>query len=568
MSLSFGSRGWIRALSCAFGAIGLAVGPTLARAQTAPAQPTQPTPTVSQPTPVAALIASAQPDAAVPVMLANREVAVLRASILGRSSADRAQIAEGLLDVFATAGGAARGDVRFAEGAAIFSVDGHEAFVILPADVDQLAGETLESKVQLALSHLQIALDEVREGHSARSLAWGAVQAAAATIVFIAILWALWRLDRAITSWVVAATERGLATSLQVPASVVRQSRLAYYGQRVIDGALLIVVLIVGYGWLTFVLRRFPYSRPWGDAIRGFLIDRLEWLANGLAHTIPGLVTVAIIVVATRIAQRLLQQLFLAVEQGYIRVPVLYPETIAPTRRIVSVFLWLFALVVAYPFLPGSGTDAFKGISVFLGLVVSLGSTGLVNQVMSGLTVTYSRALRLGDYVSVGEIEGTVMHIGTLSTKIETPLGEDVTIPNAVLVSQEVTNYTRNPTRSAVLVSTSVTIGYDTSWRQVESLLTLAASRTKGVKKDPVPYVLRMGLEDFYVKHTLFVSVDDPRERWIVLSQLRANILDAFNEYGVQIMSPHYLGDPAHAKVVPQDRWAAPPANTSAPPRK
>src|SRR5262249_10985698 len=162
---------------------------------------------------------------------------------------------------------------------------------------------------------------------------------------------------------------------------VVRRSRVEYYGRRLVDVVLLVVVLVFGYAWLTFVLRAFPYSRPWGDAIRGFLVDRLEWLANGLVRASPGLVTLRIIVLATRIVQPVLQQLFMAIEQGHIRVPALYPETIAPTRRIATLLLWLFALVVAYPFLPGSGTDAFKGVSVFLGLVVSLGSTGIVNQV-------------------------------------------------------------------------------------------------------------------------------------------------------------------------------------------
>jgi small-conductance mechanosensitive channel len=497
-------------------------------------------------------------------MVANREITVFRSSVLGRSSYDRAATSEGLLHVFATAGGPARADVRFVESAAVFLVDGHEAFALLPTDVDDLSGETLDSNARLALSHLQVALDEVREGESARALGWGAVQAAAVTIVFIVVLVALRRVDRAATNWLAAATERRLSASLQLPAGVAMRSRVIHYGQRAVDIAILLVVLVIGYGWLTFVLRRFPYSRPWGDAIRGFLLDRLEWLASGLLHAIPGFVTIALIVVVTRVVQRLLNQWFLGVEQGHVRMRVLFPETVPPTRRITATLLWLFALVVAYPFLPGSGTDAFKGVSVFLGLVISLGSTGIVNQVMSGLTVTYSRALRVGDYVGVGEIEGTVMHLGALSTKIQTPRGEDVTIPNAVIVSREVTNYSRNPSQTPVLASTAVTIGYDTPWRQVESLLRLAASRTTGLRTDPAPMVVQSSLQDFYVEYTLFVCLDEPRMRRIVLGTLRANIQDAFNEYGVQIMSPHYLGDPPDAKVVPKERWSAAPADGAA----
>jgi len=542
-------------LFCVLGVLLLPVWPMAggAQAQTAGA------PAAGSQTPVAALIASSRPDTPVTLTLANREIVVLRASMLNRSSTERVLAAETLLHGFAISGGPARAHVEMVEGAAMFDVDGHPVFVILPVDVDQLADETLESKSQLALSRLQVALDEVREGESGRAIGWGSAQAGAVTIVFIALIVMLRRLDRAATEWL-ASTEHRLSDTLQLPTALVQRTRLIYYVQRAVDLATIVVVLIIGYVWLTFVLRRFPYSRPWGDAIRDFLVDRIEWLANGLLRAIPGLATVVLIVIVVRIVQRLLNQLFLAVEQGQINIPALYPETAAPTRRIATTLLWLFALVVAYPFLPGSGTDAFKGVSVFVGLMVSLGSTGIVNQVMSGLTATYSRALRVGDYVTVGEIEGAVVHLGTLSTKIVTPRGDEVTIPNAVLVSKEVVNYSRNSNGTPVLVPTTVTIGYDAPWRQVESLLKLAASRTDGVRAEPAPLVVQSSLSDFYVEYTLFVCLTDPTRRRLVLGALRANIQDAFNEYGVQIMSPHYLGDPAKAKVVPKDGWSPPPA--------
>jgi hypothetical protein len=172
-------------------------------------------------------------------------------------------------------------------------------------------------------------------------------------------------------------------------------------------------------------------------------------------------------------------------------------------------------------------------VSVFIGLIISLGSTGIVNQVMSGLTVTYSRALRVGDYVRVGDIEGTVTHLGTLSTKVETPRHEEVTIPNAVLISRELTNYSKDASASRVFVPTSVTIGYDAPWRQIHALLLLAAERTAGLRREPAPLVWQAGLEDFYIKYTLLVCLEDPRQRLLTLAALHANIQDVFNEYGV-----------------------------------
>ena len=175
--------------------------------------------------------------------------------------------------------------------------------------------------------------------------------------------------------------------------------------------------LTLAYLWLTFVLRRFPYTRPWGESLRAFLLDQLAGTGEAILQALPGLFTVALIFVITRFVVRLEHLLFRAVEDGRVSLPGMYPETAQPTRKLLTVGLWLFAVAIAYPYLPGSDSDAFKGMSVFVGLVVSLGSSGIVNQVMSGFTLTYSRALRVGDFVAIGDIEGTVTHVGTLSTK-------------------------------------------------------------------------------------------------------------------------------------------------------
>jgi small-conductance mechanosensitive channel len=251
---------------------------------------------------------------------------------------------------------------------------------------------------------------------------------------------------------------------------------------------------------------------------------------------------------------------FNAIERGSVQVPWLHPDTAQPSRRLASALLWLFAAVMAYPYLPGSGTDAFKGASVFIGVVVSLGSSGLVNQMMSSFMITYSRALRIGDFVRVGDVEGTVNHLGVLSTKIKTPRGEEITIPNAVVVATTTTNYSRFADSEGVYTPTSVTIGYDTPWRQVQSLLLMAAARTSGVRKTPAPLVRQSELQDFYVKYTLLVCPERPELRVAALSALHANILDAFNEYGVQIMSPNYEADPDGRKIVSKENWHAAPA--------
>ena len=226
--------------------------------------------------------------------------------------------------------------------------------------------------------------------------------------------------------------------------------------------------------------------------------------------------------------------------------------------------IYIFVITAAYPYIPGARTEAFKAISVFVGLMASLGGAGFVNQIMSGLVVVYSRSLRIGDYVRIADKEGVVSDVGALSTKIVTRAREEITVPNAVLVGSTVTNFTKLAGDDGVVVQTTVTIGYDTPWRQVHTLLELAADRTPLLRKTPKPIVLQRALSDFYVEYQLVARADHAPDRILALSELHAQIQDAFNEHGVQIMSPHFETQPAEKVVVRKGEWSPPPAGERA----
>jgi small-conductance mechanosensitive channel len=275
---------------------------------------------------------------------------------------------------------------------------------------------------------------------------------------------------------------------------------------------------------------------------------------------LPGLITVLIVLGVTRAIIDVLDAFFDSVQTGRLRVPYLHPETVGATRRIVTVIAWLLGVAVAYPFIPGSSSDAFKGLSVLLGLVLSLGSTGLVTQAMGGLVVVYSRALRRGDFVRVGDAEGVVSEVGGLATKIVNVRNEEITIPNSVLIGSPIHNYSKLAGTHGTLLTSKVTIGYDAPWRQVHSLLISAAQKTPNVRADPAPYVYQRALSDFYVEYEVFVHIDRAAERVPILSALHASIQDEFNEHGVQIMSPHFFSQPAEPVVVPKAQWFGPPA--------
>lgn len=489
----------------------------------------------------------------------NRPIVTLRARIGETSPAERAaRAAERIAaipdDELGQAVRLTPASVGHLSGLMAF-IGSRQLFSILPEDLDPESADTLADVGQAAERHLRELLAARAAQRSLPLLLRGIALSIVATVLFVLAAWVLVRIERWLEPRLATAAERrGGAAALQV------REYVAVITRRVAQVGAWAAGAFCAYLWLTYVLSQFPYTQPWGQALGSGLRRLCGHLLAAVVDAIPGLITIAIIFVITRLVVRLLHGLFLAVEQGRLSLPGVQRETAEATRRISTVLVWLFAIIVAYPYIPGSGTDAFRGVSVFVGLMLSLGSAGLVNQVMSGLVVVYARAIRPGEYVRIGETEGLVSEVGLLSTKLMTVRKEEITIPNSVMTNAATTNYSRLADIDGAVVSTSVTIGYDAPWRQVHALLILAAERTELVRKSPPPRVAQRKLDDYYVEYLLLVNVDQPAQRPLILSLLHANIQDAFNEFGVQIMSPHFVAQPAETIVVPKDRWRPPPA--------
>ena len=428
----------------------------------------------------------APPERTVTLTYVNRPIAVLRAQVLSRMPAERAAAATRTLDDLVARGMTSPVTTRDLGGARIIEVGGVGVFAILPADLDVLTGETLEAASGTAASRLQVALAEASElGVPGRVLS-AIGQVLAVTAALVGLLWLLRRGDRAAARRLETTLERRLASTTW-SGHALRATHLP----RVLHGAVRLALagsaFVLTYLWLAFVLRRFPYTRPWGESLRGVLFAQIELLGRGLIAAVPNLLTVAFIMLLARWASKGVKLLFNAVEQGRVSMPGVYPDTAVPTRRLVNAVLWLSALAMAYPYIPGSESSGVKGVSVFVGVIISLGSTGVVQHLMAGLTLTFARAVRVGEFARLGDVEGTILQIGAVATKVRTPFGEEITIPNAIVMSQTTTNYSRGTGAAAASLSTSVTIGYDTPWRQVEALLLKAALCTPGLRRTPPP---------------------------------------------------------------------------------
>lgn len=426
---------------------------------------------------------------------------------------------------------------------------------LLPGDLEhdgQLTLEQAARRAQLALTDaLQAESEQRRPAQLIRSMAYSVL----ASALTFAVLWLIHRAARLMVVRLRRVIEREDASP---------KLRWARHGWSLVLRLTQLVLgflwLSIAYLWLTFVLSQFPLTEPLADKLGGFLYRLLGGLGSGLIDALPGLTTVLVILLLTRAVNEAITSFFQAVKQGRTQVRGLHKETVSATHRIVSVLVWGFGIAVAYPFIPMSDSDAFKGLSVMFGFMLTIGSAGIVNQLMSGLVLVYSRALSVGDFVDIGGTVGVVSELGVLSTKIIDMRNEEVTIPNAVLIGNSIRNYSRLAGERGTLVSTKVTIGYDTPWRQVHALLIAAAEQTPGLRGDPRPFVYQRALADFYVEYELFAYMDQPLNRVPVLSALHGAIQDQFNLHGVQIMSPHFMAQPRHNVVVAAEDWYAPPA--------
>ena len=507
--------------------------------------------------------AGSQSPAPAPLVFQNREIIVFRATLLGHSPEERAEGALGRLQRVAREPGEKAVSVRAMEVGNAIELDGTAVFFVTNGDVNTLLGDTLESTTQRAVASLSLALVETREARDFSAIARASALVAAATALFLLLLWIVMRATRWLAVRLLVST-RTLVGHVRIgahaaipPEPVARSARAAVVAFGWLAG------LFLAYIWLAFSLERFPYTRPWGEQLERFLFDVLATVAGGIAGAIPGLVFVVIIVVITRALTRVVGAFLNRVEAGRVTIGWLDSDTAAPTRRILNVALWLFALAMAYPYLPGSDSEAFKGLSVLVGLMVTIGASGIVGQAASGLILVYSRALRQGEYVRIAETEGTVTQLGMFSTHIRTGLGEEVVLPNAFIVANPTRNYSRVvPGSRGFVLDTQVTIGYSTPWRQVHAMLLEAARRTPGMLSEPKPFVVQTALSDFYVEYRLVCCAgpEAPQRRALVLDALHANIQDVFNEHRVQIMSPHYMTDPEHAQIVPKEKWYESPA--------
>lgn len=300
------------------------------------------------------------------------------------------------------------------------------------------------------------------------------------------------------------------------------------------------IYAILLYVSLPILFSIFPFSRDWADALFQLVWSPLKSLIIGVWKYLPNLFSILVIYFVMKYFIRFVRYIFSEIEADKLQISGFHADWAMPTFSIIKFLLYAFMFVLIFPLLPGSDSDIFKGVSVFIGILFSLGSSSAIANMVAGLVITYMRPFKTGDRIKIADVTGDVIEKTLLVTRIKTIKNEIITIPNASVLSGNTINYSIQANETGLIIHTTVTIGYDVPWKNMHEALITAALRTDLILKEPKPFVLQTSLEDFYVAYQINAYTKEASRQAIIYSNLHQNIQDCCNEAGIEILSPHY----------------------------
>lgn len=487
------------------------------------------------------LALNAQP-AGTPVLFEGKELFRIQAPNPPYSTEDRARDLQSRLTALSTLEKKAEVAIipMQKQGGAALMAGG--AFLIFVTAEDAAAAKTSAVELaQLWADALTAALQRSRQSHSLASYLLGGLKSIAAWLLFAALCWLLVRCVNwtggHITAWAgrqsAARRARGFILVLWN-----RAARLALWIVKVIIG----VFLLFQFSFvLSFTFSQFPQTAGISTTLLDYLKGVFSRIATAFFDYLPSGGIVIIVVLLTFYALRGLNLFAHAIEHGDLSLPGLHPEMARPTYQLARILTSLFALVIVFPYLPGSGSDAFRGVSILVGILISFGSGSSVSNIMAGVVLTYMRPFKVGDRVRIADTLGDVVEKTLLVTRVRTPKNVEVVIPNSAILAGQIQNFSAMARSRGLILHTTVTIGYDAPWQAVHQALIDAALATEAILPDPRPFVLQTSLNDFNVSYELNAYTDRPNEFEVTYARLHANIQDSFNRAGIEIMSPNYF---------------------------
>ncbi|MBB1150900.1 MULTISPECIES: mechanosensitive ion channel family protein [unclassified Myroides] len=301
------------------------------------------------------------------------------------------------------------------------------------------------------------------------------------------------------------------------------------------------VILIFLYLGLLAIFKLFPYTKHLSDQLLDYVLSPLKAVGRSIKAYMPKLFTILVIVFIFRYMQKFVRSLAEKIANNKITLKGFYPDWAFPTYNIISALMFIFMFILIFPYLPNSDSEIFKGVSVFAGIVVSLGSTSVIGNLVAGLVITYMRPFKIGDRIKLGEYTGDVLEKTALVTRIKTPKNEIITIPNSNIMSAHTVNYSQSAKEHGLILHTTIAVGYDVPWQKVHEMLYEVANRTEHVLKRQKPFILQDQFRDFYVDYQLNVYIKEAKLTAKIYSDLRQHAQDVFAENNIEMASPHYI---------------------------
>ena len=417
-----------------------------------------------------------------------------------------------------------------------------------------LLAEVMQAKIKQAI-------EDHREARSRPVLIRKMINAALSLVIFIVFMFVLLWLFRKTRIGLQNRIRRRIESVENKSFNLIRSSQLWNTFNMAFRILRIFIIVVFVAVFLQYILGLFPWTSNVATYTLNLFLSPIRTIGLSFIRFLPSLAFLIVIFLVTRYLLKLIKLLFNGLNEGAIKLKNFDSEWALPTFKIIRIFIFAFAVIVAYPYIPGSNTSAFKGVSVFLGVLLSLGSSSFIGNLIAGYSMTYRGAFKKGDRIKVDDIVGFVEDQKLLVTRLRSLKNEEIVIPNSVLLNSNIINFTTKARENGLILHTTVGIGYETPWRQVDAMLKLAADRTEGLLKQPPPFVLQKSLGDFAVTYEINVYCNDATKMPFFYTALHQNILDVFNENNVQIMTPAYEGDPEIPKVVPKDQWNTPLAS-------
>lgn len=413
-------------------------------------------------------------------------------------------------------------------------------------ELNVLAGLQAEAIEAAILKYRKDRSEEARVDSAFAALGWTAIFA---LVTYFLVRKRRWLIDKA-----GQLIERQFERVEAATSSLVKGRAIAAMCQFVLNLSIWAIYLFVFYYYLSFVLLAFAETRPFAELLLTYVTDPLVSVVSGLVSYFPNLITLIIIAVITRWIIQGLRLFFDNLEKGAFASITFEKHWIAPTFFLCRIVVILIALVFAYPYIPGSDSAAFQGLTILAGVMLSLGSNTVISNMMSGLFVIYRRSTNVGDRIRVGDKIGDVVEIKLMETLMKSTKNELISIPNSQLLNSEVVNYSRKIDGRGLLVHTTVGIGYEEPPAKIKAMLIEAARRTPGLKRSPAPFVLWTQLGDYAISYEINGFTSRGASLPKIMSDLHENIVKIFNANRTQIMTPSYIADTEMPKI-PSETW-------------